>query len=132
MLSIMSDYNTEHNIGVWFDVPVKELDRSVTFYREVLGIKVEKQSFNDVEFAVLHREDGNGGCLVPRAEEVTADAGILVYFNVHGRIQDAVAKTSAHGGEIVLPIHSIGPHGFRAIVLDSEGNRIALHSQVDP
>jgi len=24
--------------------------------------------------------------------------------------------------------HPIGPYGFRVIVLDSEGNRIALHS----
>jgi len=28
-------------------------------------------------------------------------------------------------------IESIGPHGFRAIVMDSEGNRIALHSGSD-
>lgn len=127
----MSDFNNEHNIGVWFDIPVKELDRSVQFYSEVLGMSVQKQTFNDVEFAVLEHKDGNGGCLIPRGEEVTSDGGILVYFNVQGRIQDALAKTTANGGEIVLPVHPIGPHGFRAIVLDSEGNRIALHSQGD-
>ena len=127
----MSDFNSEHNIGVWFDIPVKDLDRSVRFYTEVLGIHVQKQAFEDVNFAVLEHKDGNGGCLVPRGDEVTSTGGILVYFNVHGRIQDAVAKTTANGGEIVLPVHPIGPHGFRAIVLDSEGNRIALHSQVD-
>ena len=48
-----------------------------------------------------------------------------------GRIQDVVAQTEKHGGKIVQPIHSIGPHGFRAIVIDSEGNRIALHSRND-
>lgn len=127
----MSDFNSEHNVGVWFDIPVKNLDRSVQFYSEVLEMNVLKQSFNEVDFAVLQQEDGNGGCLVPRGEEVSSNGGILVYFNVQGRIQDAVAKTTANGGEIVLPVHSIGPHGFRAIVLDSEGNRIALHSQVD-
>lgn len=127
----MSDFNSEHNIGVWFDIPVKDLDRSVKFYSEVLGINVQKQSFEDVNFAVLEHKEGNGGCLVPRGDEVATNGGILVYFNVHGRIQDAVAKTTSHGGEIVLPVHAIGPHGFRAIVLDSEGNRIALHSQID-
>ena len=104
----MSDFNSEHNIGVWFDIPVEDLDRSVKFYTEVLGIHVQKQSFDDVNFAVLEHKDGNGGCLVPRGDEVVSNGGILVYFNVHGRIQDAVAKTTAHGGEIVLPVHPIG------------------------
>jgi uncharacterized protein len=35
------------------------------------------------------------------------------------------------GGKVVKPVHSIGPHGFRAVILDSEGNRIALHSTRD-
>jgi hypothetical protein len=29
------------------------------------------------------------------------------------------------------PVHAIGPHGFRAVILDSEGNRLALHSRSD-
>jgi len=35
------------------------------------------------------------------------------------------------GGRIVEPPRSMGPHGFRAIVVDSEGNRIALHAATD-
>ena len=34
-------------------------------------------------------------------------------------------------GAIVEDVHSLGPHGFRALVRDSEGNRIALHSDTD-
>jgi hypothetical protein len=52
-------------------------------------------------------------------------------MNVHGRIRDAVAKCTELGGELINNVHAIGPHGFRAIVRDSEGNRIALHSEVD-
>ena len=57
--------------------------------------------------------------------------GILVYMNVDGRVRDAVAQAQKHGGRVLKAIESIGPHGFRAIVLDSEGNRIALHSSSD-
>jgi hypothetical protein len=32
---------------------------------------------------------------------------------------------------VLEAMHAIGPHGFRAVVLDSEGNRIALHSTTD-
>ena len=63
--------------------------------------------------------------------EVTGTAGVLVYMNVNGRIRDAVSRVEALGGKVVEPMHAIGPHGFRAIVLDSEGNRIALHSGSD-
>ena len=45
--------------------------------------------------------------------------------------RDAVAKSTAHGGELIDDVHPIGPHGFRAILRDSEGNRIALHSKED-
>jgi predicted enzyme related to lactoylglutathione lyase len=52
-----------------------------------------------------------------------------VWFD--GRIRDAVAQVERHGGKVMQAVHTIGPHGCRAIVLDSEGNRIALHSTRD-
>ena len=80
---------------------------------------------------MLEHEDGNDGCLVEKESEVASDKGLLVYMNVDKRIRDAIAQVTKHGGEVVQEIHAIGPHGFRAIVLDSEGNRIALHSMTD-
>jgi predicted enzyme related to lactoylglutathione lyase len=52
----------------------------------------------------------------------------MIYVNCDGRMPVAIAGVELNGGKILKPRHSIGPHGFRAIVLDSEGNRIALHS----
>jgi predicted enzyme related to lactoylglutathione lyase len=130
----MSDLNSKHNRVVWVDVPVKDLNRSIAFYSAVLGNKVSKAEMGPgMEFAVLDHQDGNGGCLVPSkaAGEITSTGGLLVYFNANGRIKDAVAQAEENGGKIVEPIHSIGPHGFRAILLDSEGNRIAVHSVTD-
>ena len=127
----MSDLNTRHNRVVWFDVPVIDLERASQFYASVLNIKVDIEDANGFKFGVLEHGDGNGGCLVPNAEEVSGNAGILVYYNVDGRIKDAMTKVEAAGGKTVQPVHAIGPHGFRAIVLDSEGNRIVLHSQSD-
>jgi predicted enzyme related to lactoylglutathione lyase len=93
-------------------------------------VDVMKEQFGDVSFGLIDHEDGNGGCLVERPEEVSA-TGLLVYMNAEGRIRDAVAMAVEHGGSIVEDLQSIGPHGFRAVVLDSEGNRIALHSTTD-
>ena len=127
----MSDFNSQNNRAVWFDIPVADLDRASTFYKAVLDIGVSQEEFDGFKFAVLDHQDGNGGCLVPGADQISSTGGILVYLNVDGRIQDAVSKVEANGGKIVEPTHAIGPHGFRALVLDSEGNRVALHSNSD-
>ena len=83
-----------------------------------------------MKFALLPgAEEGVGGCLFTKADEAPSDRGMLVYFNAQGRLDEAVEAVEANGGKVVLPRHPIGPHGFRAVVLDSEGNRIALHSK---
>ena len=123
----MSDFNFEHNRLVWFDIPVVDLDRAVEFYKNVLAVNVQKESFEEYVFAVIEHDQGNGGCLVPMEDQVT-DKGIMVYMNVDGRLGNAVEQVTEFGGRILQEPHSIGPHGFRAIVLDSEGNRIVLHS----
>ena len=127
----MTDFNSEKNRAVWFDIPVADLDRAAAFYGAVLGITVDKEQYGETSFCILEHSDGNGGCLVEKAEEVSADKGILVYMNVDGRIKDAVSQVEKNDGKIVNDIHSIGPYGYRAIVLDSEGNRIVLHSTTE-
>lgn len=126
----MSDFNSQNNRAVWFDIPVADLDRAAAFYRAVLGIQIHKETFGSFTFCVLDHHDGNGGCLVVKPEEVSA-TGILVYLNVDGRIQHAVSQVEPLGGSVLQGTHAIGPHGFRAVVKDSEGNRIALHSNTD-
>lgn len=127
----MSEFNSTHNRAVWFDIPVADLDRASAFYRGVLGIQVEKVEMDGFSFCVLQHDEGNGGCLIPKAAEVASKAGILLYMNVDGRIREATGRVTALGGKMLEPTQAIGPHGFRAVVLDCEGNRIALHSTVD-
>jgi uncharacterized protein len=127
----MSDFNAKNNRAVWFDIPVKDLDRAKDFYEAVLDIKVFKEKFENYEFCILDHKDGNGGCLVPNEAEISSTSGILLYLNVNGRIQDAIEKAKLKGAKVIEPIHGIGPHGFRSIILDSEGNRIVLHSNSD-
>jgi predicted enzyme related to lactoylglutathione lyase len=126
----LSDFNSKYNRAVWFDIPVSDLDRAAKFYRAVLGVGVNKETFGDLSFCVIEHKEGNGGCLVLNQAEIAA-GGVLLYLNVDGRIRDAVDKVVPSGGTVIDATHAIGPHGFRAIVLDSEGNRVALHSNTD-
>jgi uncharacterized protein len=125
----MSNFNSV-NRAVWFDIPVSNLDRAAAFYSAVLNVAVNLDSFNGIAFGVIEHHEGNGGCLVINESDISA-GGVLLYLNVNGRIRDAVLKVGQNGGSVLKPVHAIGPHGFRAVVLDSEGNRVALHSESD-
>jgi predicted enzyme related to lactoylglutathione lyase len=126
----MSDFNSQHNRAVWFDIPVADLERAASFYRGVLAIGMHREQFQGYAFYVLEHAAGNGGCLVENPSAIGA-SGVLLYLNVDGRIRDAVSEAEQRGGTLIEPIHPIGPHGFRAVIRDSEGNRVALHSQQD-
>jgi len=127
----MSDDKHYHdNRMVWADIPVSDLTRAIHFYHQVLNVTVEKVQLEKMELAIIEHNAGNGACLVPDKENISAK-GCLIYFNTDGRIKEAVKQTQACGGSILQDTHSIGEHGYRAIVLDSEGNRIALHSMQD-
>lgn len=127
----MGDTNYQVNRFVWCDIPVADLDRACQFYAAVLANKVHREEFGGKPFGVLEHHDGNGGCLIPDAGAIAGNGGLLVYFNVDGRIRDAVRQAEALGAKILEPVHMIGPHGFRALLRDTEGNRIALHSRTD-
>ena len=115
---------------VWFDIPVRDLDRALRFYSAVLGTQLKReQAGPGAAIAVLpHAEGSIGGCLVLNTDARPSESGPLLYLNTHGRLDEALNAVEKHGGRVLSARHSIGPFGFRAIVLDSEGNRIALHS----
>ena len=124
----MSGLNSRYNRIVWCDIPVADLERASAFYRAVLAIKVERMEFGGGAFALLEHDQGNGACLLPQTGYAGRIDGPLIYFNCDGRLPEAVAEVEAGGGRIIEAVHAIGPHGLRAIVADSEGNRSALHS----
>ena len=110
---------------VWFDIPVSDLDRAMQFYSTVLGTPVRKQEFSGMAIGILPSGDGEvGGCLYQKDGELPSSQGPLLYLNVQGRLDQAIGAVEPSGGKVLQPKHAIGPYGFRAIVLDSEGNRL--------
>jgi predicted enzyme related to lactoylglutathione lyase len=117
------------NRVVWADIPVLDLDRAIRFYSAVLGAPVKKEVTPGPVLGILpHEDDEVSGCLIKKEGEKPAGHGPLLYLNVQGRLDQALAAVAANGGKVLEPRHPIGPYGFRAVILDSEGNRVALHS----
>jgi uncharacterized protein len=114
---------------VWTDIPVTDLKRAIKFYSAVLGEPVTLETMPGMEFGLLpHAHDSVSGCLVVMEDNKPSAQGPMVYLNVDGRHDDAEKAVTANGGKILKPKHAIGPYGFRSVITDSEGNRLALHS----
>ena len=122
------------NTLCWTDIPVTNLDRAIKFYSAVLGSEVNKISEAGFEYGLLpHEEQNSSGCLCVGSDSAGSNnkpsqSGPLIYLSVEGRLDDAIKATNSKGGKVLEGKHQIGSHGFRAIIVDSEGNRIALHS----
>jgi len=119
-----------NNTLCWIDIPVKRLDRAIRFYSSVLGEDVTRQSDEGFEFGLLpNAQEGVSGCLYVSDENRPSEYGPIVYLSVEGRLDAAVRACLADGGRLVREKHPIGTYGYRAIIIDCEGNRIALHSR---
>jgi predicted enzyme related to lactoylglutathione lyase len=122
------------NTLCWTDIPVINLDRAIKFYSAVLGREVDKMAEQGLEYGLLpHEEQNSSGCLCVGSDSAgqnnrPSQTGPLIYLSVEGRLEQAVKAAGANGGKLLRDKHPIGPHGFRAVIVDSEGNRLALHS----
>lgn len=114
----------------WVDIPVIDLDRAIAFYSAVLGAPVIKENGDPgVVFGLLPHEDNNiSGCLTLGGDNQPSLNGPLIYLSVDERLDEALAAVIAQGGIVQQPPQQIGLYGYRAVIIDSDGNRIALHA----
>lgn len=124
----VESFNINYNLSVWFDIPVVDLDRAIAFYARVLDTDVVSEVIDGIRYGLIRSEFGNGGCLMVDEIRINSQQGPLIYLNVYGRLAQAVDRVTDMGGAVLEGIHPLGRWGHRAIILDSEGNRLALHS----
>jgi hypothetical protein len=116
---------------VHFEIPVDDLDRAQSFYREAFGWRMHsmpEMSYTTVTTAAvdeqgLPAEPGaiNGGLLM-RQEPVT---GPVVVVNVED-IDAALARVRELGGRVLRERLTVGDMGYSAYFTDPEGNTIGL------
>jgi predicted enzyme related to lactoylglutathione lyase len=120
----------EKNTFCWIDIPVLDLDRAIAFYTAILQEPVQKIDEHGFQFGLLHHTENNvSGCLTIMDDRKPSQNGPLVYLNVEGHLKNSVTAVEQSKGKVLAPIQEIGPYGYRAIVLDTEGNAIALYSK---
>lgn len=122
----MASLSRSHTL-VWLDIPVLDLDRALAFYQHVLDWTLDDQR-PQADMAVFRHSQGSVAAALILQPSIPGGSGPLAYFNCHNRLNLALDQVPLYGGRIEQPVHSLAPFGFRAVIRDSEGNRVALHS----
>ena len=118
----------------WFEIPVTDMERAKHFYEKVFEITISVHDLGGFImgwFPVSEERSVATGSLVKHETYQPSDThGTLVYFSCSD-VQNELDRVDNYGGSILKPKTEIGGgHGFMALVKDTEGNRIALHSQI--
>ncbi len=119
----------------WFEIPTTDLDRAQHFYEtlfEFQMIPMEFPGFKMRLFPVDDPMESIGGALVqtePGFYNPSETHGPLIYLNANPDVQLFLDRVERAGGKVSVPKTKISDeHGYMGIFVDSEGNRIALHS----
>lgn len=114
----------------WFEIYVQNMARAKTFYEAVFKTKLEALKNPECEMHSFPHEmdrSGAGGALVKMQGVPSGKNSTIVYFSCADCAVEA-ARAKQNGGTIFKEKMSIGQYGFIALVTDSEGNMIGLHS----
>lgn len=113
-----------------FELPATDLARAVKFYQTVLGVEIETMEMPGTKMGVFPYENQAVQGVIIEAEGYTPSAdGVVIYFNAGDDLQPALDKVEASGGTALVPKTAHADEsGFFAHILDSEGNKVGLHS----
>ena len=114
----------------WFEIAVTDLDRATRFYEQTLAVALRREEFFGTPMAIFPAEQpGVAGALVRDARRAPGGGGSVVYINVDKQLDECLGRVAAAGGLVVTPRTDIGEMGAIALVKDTEGNVVGLHTE---
>lgn len=114
----------------WFDIPATDFNRAVAFYETVLGISLIRENMLGAQMAIFPAKAGETtGAIIAREGANPRPGGSTIYLKAGGDVSKAIDRVARAGGKVVHPKTFIKEGwGYFAIILDTEGNTIGLHS----
>lgn len=125
----------KNNAVGWFEIPVNDMERAMSFYEKVFDLKLQRNMVGPLDMAWFPwTEEGAGspGSLVKHPDFYVPSAdGVLIYLTAHsGDLENELDRVEPNGGKVIQTKTQISDdYGFMALILDTEGNRVALHSR---
>ena len=122
--------NTMKSFISIFEIPATDISRAINFYKAILDINIEKMEFPEMQMGIFPYEGQMVTGVIMKAEGYTPSAnGVTIYLNGGYNLQIILDKVEKNGGKILVPksLHA-DESGYYAIFIDSEGNKMGLHS----
>lgn len=116
----------------WFEIPVADLERAKKFYEAIFDLEMMKMEVGkDVMYAFPYDPESYkvSGAIIEDANAISKMDGVTLYLNANPSIDAVIGRIEAAGGKVLIQKTEIGEGiGFMCFFNDSEGNRMALHS----
>jgi len=123
---------TTNNLN-WFEIPANDINRAKSFYETIFNIEMHSMEMGGMQMAMFPSEMGSGkasGGLAKSEMHVPSAEGSIIYLNANPAMDNVIERIAQAGGEVLMPKTQISPEiGYMAFFRDSEGNKVALHSQ---
>lgn len=113
-----------------FEIPATDISRAIEFYQVILDINIERMKISGMEMGILPYEEQSVTGVIVKGEDFRPSAdGVTIYLNGGDNLQIILDKVEKSRGKIIIPKTAHADEiGYFAIFLDSEGNKIGLHS----
>jgi len=113
----------------WFEIPALDLKRSVAFFNEIFDMSMDVMETPDYSMAVFPVNKGIGGAVMVGHGCVPSETGALIYLNAGKDLSKVLERVEGAGGRVIMEKTLINEEsGHFALFIDSEGNKLALHS----
>jgi predicted enzyme related to lactoylglutathione lyase len=113
----------------WFQVPAADFRRAVNFYNAVLQTQLREETMADETMGLFpYQEGGVGGAVTLAPYLKPGENGTNVFLLVKGELNEALDRVAKAGGKLLTPKTELPGMGHYAVIRDTEGNRIGLHS----
>jgi predicted enzyme related to lactoylglutathione lyase len=113
----------------WFEIPTSDFNHAVAFYETIFGQELRKGDFMGTPTAVFaYEKPAVSGCILKEEGHVPSTAGTLVFLNADGVFDDVLLRVPKAGGKVESVIELPQGMGRAAHIIDSEGNRVGLHT----
>jgi uncharacterized protein len=118
------------NLINWFEIPAMDFSRAVSFYRAILSLEIKETEMFGTKMGFFPTDGTNvSGAIVLGEDYKPSTDGVIAYLNGGNDLQNVLDKVEYNNGKIIVPKTQISPEmGYFGMFIDTEGNKMALHS----
>lgn len=112
------------------EIPVSDFSRAVSFYQKILNVRIKEVDMDGTRMGLVPADEKTVNIVLVNGNDYKPSMdGTVVYLNAESDLQPTLDKIEPNGGSVIVQKTEISPEmGFFALFVDTEGNKLGLHS----